>query len=155
LRIWLAEAAEAPDVARLMIGFRNWWKRDEPDDAAFTRGVERLLADENTDHLLGAIGDGGSPPVGLCALRYRYGVWLDGLDCCLEDLFVEDSARGHGLGEALVLAAVEQARSRGAKRIELDVNDANAPARTLYERLGFSSYVESLGGHNRFMRLHL
>jgi ribosomal protein S18 acetylase RimI-like enzyme len=39
--------------------------------------------------------------------------------------------------------------------VELDVNEANTPAQTLYERLGFGSYVEELGGHNRFMRLHL
>ena len=80
---------------------------------------------------------------------------MDALDCLLEDLYVEDPARRHGLGEALVNAAVERARERGCRRIELDVNDANTPALTLYERLGFSSYVEFLGGHNRFMRLHL
>jgi GNAT superfamily N-acetyltransferase len=154
LRIWLAQAHEAADVSRLMIGFRNWWKRDWPDDAAFARGVERLLADKNTDFLLGAV-DEGAAPTGVCALRYRYGVWLDALDCCLEDLFVEDAARGHGLGEGLVKAALERARERGCGRVELDVNDANAPAKALYERLGFSSYVESLGGHNRLMRLHL
>jgi GNAT superfamily N-acetyltransferase len=99
--------------------------------------------------------DSGAAPVGVCALRYRYGVWLDGLDCCLEDVFVEDSARGTGLGEALVRAAVERARERGAKRIELDVNQENKPAAALYEKLGFSSYVEEMGGENRFMRLHL
>ena len=68
---------------------------------------------------------------------------------------MEDSARRHGLGEALVQAALDRARERGCGRIELDVNEANEPARALYERLGFSSYVEELGGHNRFMRLHL
>lgn len=141
-------------MARLMIGFRNWWERDTPDDAVFARGIERLLADENTDYLLGAL-DEESPPVGVCGLRYRYGVWLDGLDCCLEDLFVEESARGTGLGVALARAAIEQARERGAKRIELDVNEENTPALALYEKLGFSSYVEEMGGHNRFMRLHL
>jgi GNAT superfamily N-acetyltransferase len=154
LKTWLATPADADDVARLMIGFRNWWKRDEPDDEAFARGVERLLADENTDYLLGAVAD-DAPAAGVCGLRYRYGVWLDGLDCCLEDVFVEDTARGQRLGEALVEAGIARARERGAKRIELDVNDANVPARTLYERLGFSSYEESLDGHNRFMRLHL
>jgi GNAT superfamily N-acetyltransferase len=153
-RVWLASADEAAEVARLMIGFRDWWKRDTPSDEAFARGVERLLADENTDYLLGAVGPEG-PPAGVCGLRYRYGVWLDGLDCCLEDLFVEEPARRHGLGEALALAALERARERGAKRVELDANEANAPALALYGRLGFSSYVEESGGHNRFMRLHL
>ncbi len=76
-----------------MIAFRDWWKRDWPGDEDFARGIERLLADENTDYLLGAITDDG-PAAGVCGLRYRYGVWLDGLDCCLEDVFVEDAARG-------------------------------------------------------------
>jgi ribosomal protein S18 acetylase RimI-like enzyme len=152
-RVWLAGPEAAADVSRLMIAFRNWWKRDTPPDDVFAHGIERLLRDENTDFLLGSV-DGGAP-AGVCALRYRYGVWLDALDCLLEDLYVEDAARGRGLGEALVHSAVERARERGCRRIELDVNDANAPASALYERLGFSSYVEELGGHNRFMRLHL
>jgi GNAT superfamily N-acetyltransferase len=149
----LATADDAADVTRLMIGFRNWSQREWPSDEAFGRGVERLLADENTDFLLGAVD--GRTAAGVCQLRYRYGVWMDALDCLLEDLYVEDPARRHGLGEALVNAALERARERGCRRIELDVNDANTPALTLYERLGFSSYVEFLGGHNRFMRLHL
>ena len=153
MTVRLATADDAADVTRLMIGFRDWWKRDWPSDEAFGRGVERLLADENTDFLLGEVD--GRTAAGVCQLRYRYGVWMDALDCLLEDLYVEDPARRHGLGEALVNAAVERARERGCRRIELDVNDANTPALTLYERLGFSSYVEFLGGHNRFMRLHL
>jgi GNAT superfamily N-acetyltransferase len=153
-RVWLAGPDEAADVSRLMIAFRNWWKRDTPPDDLFARGIERLLGDENTEFLLGAVDEGASA-AGVCALRYRYGVWLDALDCCLEDLYVEDAARGYGLGHALVYAALERARERGCGRVELDVNDANAPALSLYERLGFSSYVEVLGGHNRLMRLHL
>jgi ribosomal protein S18 acetylase RimI-like enzyme len=54
-----------------------------------------------------------------------------------------------------VRAAIERARERGAKRIELDVNEQNKPAAALYEKLGFSAYEEALGGDNRFMRLHL
>jgi ribosomal protein S18 acetylase RimI-like enzyme len=152
-RVWLAGPEQAAEVSRLMIAFRNWWKRDTPPDDAFRRGIERLLADEDADFLLGSVDEGA--PAGVCALRYRYGVWLDALDCLLEDLYVDDAARGRGLGEALVNAALERARSRGCGRIELDVNDANAPALALYERLGFSSYVEELGGNNLFMRLHL
>ena len=152
MRVWVAGRDEAADVTRLMIAFRDWWERAWPADEVFARGIERLLADENTEFLLGSV---GGDPAGVCQLRYRYGVWMDALDCLLEDVFVEQSVRRHGLGEALVSAAVGRARERGCRRIELDANEANAPAIALYERLGFSSYVEQAGGHNRFMRLHL
>jgi GNAT superfamily N-acetyltransferase len=141
-------------VTRLMVEFRDWTERDWPDDDTFARGVERLLADDNTDFLLGAVEDDGRP-VGVCQLRFRYGLWFDAPDCLLEDLFVEESARGQGLGEALVRAAAERARERGCQRVELDANEANKPAIALYERLGFSSWVEGFDAHNRFMRLHL
>ena len=58
-------------------------------------------------------------------------------DCWLEDLFVREEARRFGLGRALVDAAVERARERGCKRIELDVNEDNTAARALYEACGF------------------
>ena len=71
-------------------------------------------------------------------LRFRHGLWRAGPDCLLEDLFVEESARGTGLGRAMVEFAMAYARDeRGAKRIDLDVNEANEPAMKLYESLGF------------------
>jgi GNAT superfamily N-acetyltransferase len=135
-----------------MLAFRDWWGRSWPDDEVFGRGISRLLADEDTDFLLASV-DGGAP-AGVVALRYRYGVWQDAPDCCMEDLFVEESARRTGLGSELVRAAIERAKERGCRRIELDVNDANESAHALYRRHGFDSFVEELGGHNRFLRLY-
>jgi ribosomal protein S18 acetylase RimI-like enzyme len=148
--IRLATEEDADDVARLMIGFRNWWDRDEPDDAAFAAGVRRLLADPNTDFLLA-----GDPAVGVCQLRYRFAVWTATEDCCLEDLFVTDEARGSGLGRQLVEAAFERARERGCARIELDTNERNAPALALYRSLGFESWADPPGGHSLLMRRRL
>jgi ribosomal protein S18 acetylase RimI-like enzyme len=146
----LATADDASEVARLMIGFRNWWQRDEPDDAAFEAGVRRLLSDPNTDFLLG-----GEPAVAVCQLRYRFAVWTGSEDCCLEDIFVEPQARGSGLGRALAEAAVARARERGCARVELDVNEANPAALALYESLGFESWSDPPGGRNLLMRLRL
>jgi GNAT superfamily N-acetyltransferase len=53
-------------------------------------------------------------------------------------VYVHPDARGSGASGALFRAAIEDARRRGASRIALWVNGANAPARRLYERLGFS-----------------
>lgn len=130
----LAGPDDAAAVAALLCAFRDWWGYDEPSDAVMRAGVERLIAEPATEYLLG-----GSPPAGVVQLRYRYGVWLDAEDCWLEDLYVSDEARGSGLGAALVAGAIERARARGCRRIELDVATENAAARALYERMGFAS----------------
>jgi ribosomal protein S18 acetylase RimI-like enzyme len=65
-------------------------------------------------------------------------VWTAAPDCWLEDLFVAEPARRSGLGAALVEAAIERARERGCRRVELDTNEDNAAALALYHRFGFS-----------------
>ncbi|MDX2346988.1 MAG: GNAT family N-acetyltransferase [Legionella sp.] len=47
------------------------------------------------------------------------------------------SHRGHGLGAALIKAALEQAKQKGLTRIELNVRENNQPAIALYKKLGF------------------
>jgi GNAT superfamily N-acetyltransferase len=138
-RAWLARPDEAATVARLMIGFRDHYGRAEPPDQTFHDGVERLIAREDTEYLLAAAGGSDSEPGGVCQLRYRHSLWTASEDCWLEDLYVREPDRRAGLGQALVAAAIERARSRGCGRIELDVSQENRGAWALYERMGFSA----------------
>ena len=55
----------------------------------------------------------------------------------IQGLAVADEARGHGVGRALIRAAVEETRRRGARRLTLRVLAHNTPARKLYESEGF------------------
>ena len=119
-------------VARLLAEFRSWYGKDTPDDASFRRSVDRLIAEPTTEYLLA-----GNPAVGVCQLRFRHSIWTEAEDCWLEDLYIAETARGSGAGRALVRAAFERARARGCKRIELDVDAVNGPARALYESEGF------------------
>ena len=50
---------------------------------------------------------------------------------------VDPSARGRGVGRAVLTAFLAEARTRGASVIHLEVSVANAPALALYARLGF------------------
>jgi GNAT superfamily N-acetyltransferase len=137
VRTWLAEPHEAGAVARLLVGFRDWYGRSDPPAETFLGDVERLIVHPDTEYLLAAAGD--REPGGVCQLRYRYAVWTASEDCWLEDLFVRDADRRAGLGEALVAGAIERARARGCGRIELDVSESNRGAWALYERMGFSA----------------
>lgn len=55
----------------------------------------------------------------------------------IEDVVVDESARGRGVGEALVKECIEVARSRGAAIVELQSARSREAANRLYERMGF------------------
>src|SRR5579884_3881937 len=135
-QVWRAGPDEAEAVAGLLVEFRDFYGESWPSDNAFLATVERLIEDPQTDFLLGAP-HADAPPSGVCQLRYRLSVWTAADDCWLEDLFVRDTARGSGVGRALVEAAIRRAAERGCRRIELDVSEGNASALALYESAGF------------------
>jgi GNAT superfamily N-acetyltransferase len=72
-------------------------------------------------------------------MRFRLSVWTGTEDAWVEDVFVEEGARGQGLGRALIEGCVQRARERGCARIQLDANEKNPPALALYDSLGFRS----------------
>jgi ribosomal protein S18 acetylase RimI-like enzyme len=56
----------------------------------------------------------------------------------LASLWVAPSARGEGVGEALIDAVITWARATGFQTLDLEVIDDNTPAIALYARKGFS-----------------
>lgn len=141
-RAWVAAPDEAEAIAGLLIEFRDHIGSDWPSPNAFLASVERLLEDRQTEFLL-ASPDDDSPPAGVAQLRFRFSVWKAAPDAWLEDLFVRESARGRGVGDALVTLALGRATERGSKRIELDCGESNVAALALYERHGFSARSKS------------
>ena len=55
----------------------------------------------------------------------------------IHDIFLDESARGHGLGKALLQAAIQALRELGAPIIMLAVSPKNETARRLFEEQGF------------------
>ncbi|MBG7604111.1 MAG: GNAT family N-acetyltransferase [Actinobacteria bacterium] len=62
-----------------------------------------------------------------------------GLKAWIEDVVVDDAARGRGLGAALNDAALNEARVRGAKDVSLTSRPAKEAANRLYKRIGFET----------------
>jgi GNAT superfamily N-acetyltransferase len=81
-------------------------------------------------------GNSGSEPVGLALFFHTYSTWEASPTLWLEDLFLEERARGLGLGHDLMAALARIAADRGCGRLELSVLHWN-PAREFYHRHGF------------------
>ena len=60
-----------------------------------------------------------------------------GVRAWIEDVVVDDAARGAGVGEALVAAAIARAGAVGAKTVDLTSRPSRDAANRLYVRLGF------------------
>jgi ribosomal protein S18 acetylase RimI-like enzyme len=61
-----------------------------------------------------------------------------GVRAWIEDVVVDSSARGRGVGEALTQEAVRLAFERGAQTIDLTSRRSREAARRLYEKVGFT-----------------
>ena len=62
-----------------------------------------------------------------------------GLKAWIEDVVVDDAARGRGVGALLNRAALDEAQRRGAKDVSLTSRPSREAANRLYLRLGFVS----------------
>ena len=74
--------------------------------------------------------------VGLALWFLTYSTWTGRPSLYLEDLFVDETARGRGVGKALFRALAGEAAARGCARIDWAVLDWNEDARTFYRSLG-------------------
>jgi ribosomal protein S18 acetylase RimI-like enzyme len=129
-----ADPADAETVGRLLHDFNTEFDEFTPGPTVLAERVRELLSAGEIVVLLG-----GDPPHGLALLRFRPALWTQGLDCYLEELYVVPDRRGQGLGRALMEAAIELARERGAARMDLGTSEDDTAARALYESLGFTN----------------
>ncbi len=73
-------------------------------------------------------------PVGFALYFHNYSTWEGRAGIYIEDLFVLESARGHGIGRQLITAVAAIAHQRSCPRVDLNVLDWN-PTREFYHRL--------------------
>jgi ribosomal protein S18 acetylase RimI-like enzyme len=94
--------------------------------------LSAIVDSPSTSLLVARDGDAIVGTLTLAVLRIPTGVraWI-------EDVVVDEGARGRGVGEALTLRAVELARSAGARSVDLTSRPGREAANRLYRRLGF------------------
>jgi GNAT superfamily N-acetyltransferase len=115
----------------------------EPDAVKAT--VDDLLRDGFGEHprFEALMAEQDEQPVGFALFFPTYSTWEGRPGIHLEDIFVLEHVRGHGVGRKLMAALAALAVARGCARLELSVLHWN-PAREFYHHLGMSHLQEWL-----------
>jgi ribosomal protein S18 acetylase RimI-like enzyme len=140
-RIRIASAADAPALGRLLHAFNSEFGDPTPEADVIAEFAAPLIESGEVTVLFA--GDG---PDGFAQLRFRPWLYSTALDAYLEELYVVPERRGHGLGRALLEAAMEHARERGAAHIDLSTSEGDVAALALYESAGFTNREGSPDG---------
>jgi RimJ/RimL family protein N-acetyltransferase len=127
-------ATDADEDALLALDRATWSTRSTPAPRA---DPSRPFLGERTEaaNVLVAVVDGAV--VGYTHIGPAADVPSNDHVLMVHGLAVDPAAQGGGVGRALVAAAVEEARGRGARRLRLHVLGHNAAARRVYEACGF------------------
>jgi GNAT superfamily N-acetyltransferase len=80
--------------------------------------------------------ESGTRPVGLAMFQMNYSIWEGACSLQITDLFVDELARGTGVGFRLVIEVARIARERECTGLQLNMVHAN-PSRTSLDRMGF------------------
>ncbi len=104
-------------------------------EAYFSRTVEAIL--ENSPYVAAFIAEQNGVPAGYGLVSLTYSNEAGGLVVWLEELYIRDTARGLGLGSALI-GAIEARYRDQAARLRLEVEEDNDGAMRLYSRLGYA-----------------
>jgi ribosomal protein S18 acetylase RimI-like enzyme len=130
--------AAADDVAALAAGNVRLAAESEGralETALVERGVRRILADPARGAYW--VAEAGGAVRGQCLVTTEWSDWSDGRYWWFQSVWVEPDWRGRGVFRALWDRVLEAAREAGdVASIRLYVEEENAPARAVYERLG-------------------
>jgi ribosomal protein S18 acetylase RimI-like enzyme len=121
--------------------------RDSPD-AFYTTYEQSRTRDETAWRNWPALGRGAifvawldGEPVGIVGIGPQWdnetGTHVDNGIADLFAMWVAPAARGTGVADELIRAAIEWARAAGTDAVELEVAGGNDRARSVYERHGF------------------
>jgi GNAT superfamily N-acetyltransferase len=133
MTIMRAGREHIPVLVPLFDGYRMFYEQSSDLEGGRAFLEQRLLNDESVIFLAvdGEKGLGFTqlfPSFSSVSMRR---IWI------LNDLFVAPSARGRGVGEALMQRAEQWAVETGAIRLELSTATDNFTAQRLYERVGY------------------
>ncbi|MEL7111819.1 MAG: GNAT family N-acetyltransferase [Pseudomonadota bacterium] len=117
----------------LWSGYLVFYESSVSEDV-YASTFERLLSDGPYEPSCFLAWD-GDRAVGLVHYMFHRHCWRIENVCYLQDLFADPSARGTGVGRALIEAVYKAADDAGCPVVYWNTADDNATARVLYDRI--------------------
>lgn len=138
LSVRMATASDITQLGNLFDGYRQFYR--QPPDAERARDFigERLARGDSWI----LVAQHGENLVGFCQLYPSFSSTHTSRIAILNDLFVAEAARKHGVAKALMQAAEDLGRNLGMGALELSTAINNLTAQSLYESLGWQRDVE-------------
>jgi GNAT superfamily N-acetyltransferase len=134
LKIRPAEPRDAAVISELIRDLAEYEKLAH-EARAMPADIERVLFSPSPKAFCD-IAEVDGEPVGFALWFYNFSTFRGRHGVYLEDLFVRPSARGQGVGKALITGLARRCVAEGLARLEWSVLDWNVSAISFYEGLG-------------------
>lgn len=144
LRIAPVAAGELQELLPLIAAYQRFYEVEDVDDERNRAFFSRFLAPSEDGLLLGAWGaaeseaqgGGREELLGYACLYWHFTSLVPAETVLMNDLYVVESARGRGVGRALIEAGAAVGRERGAHLLQWVTGPDNKTAQRLYDTTG-------------------
>ncbi len=118
----------------MIAAYQRFYEVDDVDEERNRAFFARFLAPSDDGVLLGAWD--GDELLGYACLYWHFTSLVPAETVLMNDLYVDETVRGRGVGRALIEASAAVARERGAHRLEWATAPGNETAQRLYDSTG-------------------
>tara|TARA_R110002167_G_scaffold9121_10_gene41587 strand:- start:1349 stop:1831 length:483 start_codon:yes stop_codon:yes gene_type:complete len=136
LQITPASITDIPELCSLLTYLFTQEQEFTSDTKAQERGLRSVITNPQIGHIL--VARQGGDIIAMVNLLYTISTALGERVALLEDMVVLATARGKGVGSALLGHALEFAKQQHCKRITLLTDPDNQEAHRFYQKNGFS-----------------
>jgi GNAT superfamily N-acetyltransferase len=130
--------------------FAKWKTLWDEYNAFYGRAGQTALAHEITETtwrrffephepMYALVAESNAELLGIAHFLFHRSTIQLGPTCYMQDLFAAESARGQGIGGALIHAVYEHAQTAGAERVYWQTHETNHGAMKLYDKLAEKS----------------
>lgn len=147
MRFRIADRADVPAILELLADdevarARGHGVVSETVDAAIWAAFEAIDADPRNELI---VADDAGTVVGTCQLTFTPGLSRGGAErLTIEAVRVRADRRGGGVGRLMMAYAVQRARERGCRVVQLTTDKRRVDAQRFYASLGFVASHEGM-----------